>query len=71
MEKSRFKIIQIKYFNFFFLVFFSQIKILLTDQKVEKTKFGSPVGWGCRIHRLHIQRGVRPPPKECPGFGIK
>ena len=21
-----------------------------------------PVGWGCRIHRLHLWRGVRPPP---------
>ena len=21
-----------------------------------------PVGWGCRIHRLHLCRGVRPPP---------
>ena len=21
-----------------------------------------PVGWGCRIHRLHFCRGLRPPP---------
>ena len=29
-----------------------------------------PVGWGCRIHRLHLCRGVRPP-NECPGYGTK
>ena len=23
---------------------------------------GCPVGWGCRIHRLHLCRGLRPPP---------
>ena len=22
-----------------------------------------PVGWGCRIHQLHLCRGVRPPPR--------
>ena len=26
-----------------------------------KTKFSCPVGWGCRIHRLLLCRGVRPP----------
>ena len=31
-------------------------------------KWNCPVGWGCRIHRLHLCRGVRPPhtPNECP-----
>ena len=29
-----------------------------------------PVGWGCRIHRLHLCRGVRPP-NECPGYDTK
>ena len=24
-------------------------------------KVGCPVGWGCRIHRLHLRRGIRPP----------
>ena len=24
-------------------------------------KFGCPVGWGCRIHRLHLFGGVRTP----------
>ena len=29
-----------------------------------------PVGWGSRIHRLHLCRGVRHP-HECPGYGTK
>ena len=29
-----------------------------------------PVGWGCRIRRLHLSRGVRHP-KECPGNNTK
>ena len=29
------------------------------------------VGWGCRIHRLHICREVRPLPNECPGYDTK
>ena len=29
-----------------------------------------PVGWGCRIHQLHLCRGVRPP-NECPGYDTK
>ena len=32
--------------------------------------FICPVGWGCRIHRLHICRGVTLP-YECPGYGTK
>ena len=34
--------------------------------------FTSPVGWGCRIYRLHLCRGVRPPlPNKCPGYDTK
>ena len=29
------------------------------------------VGVGCRIYRLHLCRGVRPPPNECLGYGTK
>ena len=29
-----------------------------------------PVGWGCRIHRLLLCRGVTPP-NECPGYDTK
>ena len=32
-----------------------------------------PVGWSCRIHWLHLCRGLRPPPPptECPGYDTK
>ena len=30
-----------------------------------------PVGWGCRIHRLLLCRGVPPTPNECPGYDTK
>ena len=30
-----------------------------------------PVGWGCRIHCLHFCKGVRPSPKEFPGYDTK
>ena len=30
-----------------------------------------PVGWGCRIHRLLLCRGVTPPPNECPRYDTK
>ena len=29
------------------------------------------VGWGCRIHRLHLWRGVRSTRSECPGYDTK
>ena len=29
-----------------------------------------PVGWGCRIHRLFLCRGVRTP-NQCPGYDTK
>ena len=30
-----------------------------------------PVGWGCRIHWLHLCRGVRPHLNERPGYDTK
>ena len=36
-----------------------------------KSKQIDPVNWGCRIHRLRLCRGVRPPPNECPGYDMK
>ena len=33
--------------------------------------FVCPVGWGCRIHRLLLYRGVRPPPNEYPSYDTK
>ena len=46
---------------------------LLTRQWAVLTEIGfSPVGWGCRIHRLHLCTGVRPPPlNECPVYDTK
>ena len=32
---------------------------------------GCSVGWGCRMHRLHLCRGVRPPLNERPGYHTK
>ena len=34
-------------------------------------QFSCPFGWSCRIYRLHLCRGVRPPPNECPGYDTK
>ena len=31
----------------------------------------SPVSWGCRIHQLHLYRGIRLPPNGFPGYDIK
>ena len=32
----------------------------------------SPVGWGCRIHRLHLCKEVRPPfANECPRYATE
>ena len=33
--------------------------------------FYFPVGWGCRIHRLLLCRGLRLPPDECPAYDTK
>ena len=30
-----------------------------------------PVGWGCRIHQLHLCRGVTPLPNDCPEYDTK
>ena len=30
-----------------------------------------PVGWGCKIHREHLCRGVKPPANKCPRYVTK
>ena len=35
------------------------------------TNIYSPVEWGCRIPRLYLRRGVRPNPKDSPGYDNK
>ena len=42
------------------------LKLKCFDNKSEYC----PVGWGCRIRRLHLCRGVRPP-NERPGYNTK
>ena len=32
----------------------------------------SPVGWGCRIHELHLYKMIRPPPhNDCSAYDTK
>ena len=31
----------------------------------------SPVGWGCKIHRLHLCRGIKLHPNECSAYDTK
>ena len=47
------------------LIYYSLILIICTQL------YNCPVSWGCRIHWLHLCRGVRPPPNECPGYNTK
>ena len=35
------------------------------------TNSSCPVCWGCRIHRLHLCGGVRPPSNECSEYDTK
>ena len=42
----------------------------LMKSRIKIHKKDCPVGWGCRIHRLLLFRGVRPP-NECPGYDTK
>ena len=35
------------------------------------TNHPCPVDWGCKIHRLLLYRGVRPPANECPRYDTK
>ena len=39
--------------------------------QVKETIIGCLVSRGCRIHRLHLCGGVRPPPNECPWYDTK
>ena len=41
------------------------------DYEEEISKENCPVGWGRRIHRLLLCRGVRPPSNECPIYDTK
>ena len=43
------------------------ISISILDDKL---KLNCPVGWGCKIHRLHFCRGIIPP-NECLAYDTK
>ena len=46
-----------------FLLLFAAVVKFCSLYLVQVSKFcNCPVGWGCRIHRLLLCRGVRPPP---------
>ena len=42
----------------------------LGNQSKKKKMLNSNLG-GCRIHRMHLSRGVITPPNECPGYDTK
>ena len=65
------------YFHFFYLC---RKKNTLSSQHVSYFSLNCyrtpqisfcPVGWGCVIHWLHLCRGVRFLPNECPGYDTK
>ena len=37
----------------------------------QKTNFGSPNDWSCRIHRQRLCRGIRPPPQGVSWYDTK
>ena len=62
--------------TFILLIFYILIFSQYSDVSVERITYrsnqiDSSVGWDCRIHWLHLCRGVRPPPKECAGYNTK
>ena len=48
------------------------LKLKRSEQLSDQLSFCYSVGWGCRIHWLHLCREVRPSsPKEFPVYDIK
>ena len=43
---------------------------ILCPHRADVNKF-SPLDWECRIHRLHLSRGIRPSTNKCRGCDIK
>ena len=50
---------------FFFFAYSWMVLSIATHIKLD-----CPVGWDCKIHWLHLCRGVRPL-NECPGYDTK
>ena len=44
---------------------------LLNISKISTKMKSNPVGWSCKIHRLHLCRGVKLPPHESPRYNFK
>ena len=72
------------FFFFFFFFWIARNRTVLTYKlctfaKLNYLKYNCfhidivycPVDWGCRIHQLHLCRGVILPPNECPGYDTK
>ena len=55
----------LQYFQTFLLLYFGMLNLILSIFRV-----CCPASWGCRIHRLLLCRGVRPPPNECPDMTL-
>ena len=50
----------------------AQARLRMLSTKWVYKLYICPIGWGCRIHRLHLCREVRPPHlNECPGYDTK
>ena len=49
----------------------STIELTPIVLRMPHKKKSCSVGWDCRIHRLRLCRGVRPPHNECPGYDTK
>ena len=45
--------------------------ILFLTRRKKKSSMFCLVSWGCRKHRLHLCRGVRPRSPTCPGYDTK
>ena len=67
--------LQVIYFLIYLSIYLSIclcIYNIQSDRKINPL-LSCSVSWGCRIHRLLLCRGVRPPPrtKECPVYDTK
>ena len=54
--------------NVFFFSFL--LNTVQSKNRFDHLQVDCPVDWGCRLHRLHLCRGVRPL-NECPGYDTK
>ena len=60
-----------KWIHAFPMKVWSEMQTGLSKILTQVTDSICPVIWGCRIHRLHLCREVRPTPNECAGYDAK